>query len=385
MGIDFNDSLIQLFSSIFLIAFFALSVLVVRNDIATHKIPNKLLICFLIIGLLAYAVMLCLALYTHNEHAIMYIKCAALNVLISIVVGYAFWHFDLWSPGDGKYFPIVAMLVPLKSYTFQWVPYFPSVTILINTYIIAFLALAAYSFGISILKLVRIIFKGRNASAVFRSSLTAALGKATNGKFIQNTLAMLLYFMSIFLVIRGLQDSMMKHIHIPAAGITLGTFIVMYYFGGKIQVMLQKSAMTLIIAYIVFACVMTFHLLVLHQNLAVRILNAFLGSFFFMVFMPLARAAINAYQETAENITVEKLQPGMSLREETAKYLAEERGLANITPGQSLTVEQVDSIRGKCPPETEILRIAHYTFGPFIFLGTLFTLKFSCSIIHYLR
>lgn len=58
-----------------------------------------------------------------------------MNMTISFLVGFFLWASSLWSSGDAKLFFGYSALLPIFTYKFGYIPFFPSFTILINTFI----------------------------------------------------------------------------------------------------------------------------------------------------------------------------------------------------------------------------------------------------------
>jgi hypothetical protein len=61
------------------------------------------------------------------------------NVLFAFFIGFGFWLIRLWAAGDGKLFLVYSVLIPLSAYSFNFNNLFPSLDILINTFVIAFI------------------------------------------------------------------------------------------------------------------------------------------------------------------------------------------------------------------------------------------------------
>jgi len=66
-----------------------------------------------------------------------------LNGIIAFAFGFALFLARLWSPADSKLFLAYALLVPQGFYALGYIPLFPSLTILINTFVPAFVFLFA--------------------------------------------------------------------------------------------------------------------------------------------------------------------------------------------------------------------------------------------------
>jgi len=57
------------------------------------------------------------------------------NSLISLALGFILFYSDYWSPGDAKLFFAVSLLLPVSIYHFGKVSFFPSISILINSFV----------------------------------------------------------------------------------------------------------------------------------------------------------------------------------------------------------------------------------------------------------
>jgi len=102
------------------------------EDIKFGKIRNKWVISATLIGLMYYYFIFATQFF--NESFVLSDTYPLLiNTVLALFVGYWLWHFKLWSAGDAKLFTAYAFLVPLSTYTFGFVAYFPSYTILVNT------------------------------------------------------------------------------------------------------------------------------------------------------------------------------------------------------------------------------------------------------------
>lgn len=57
------------------------------------------------------------------------------NILISFALGYFLWFGGLWSSGDAKLFLGYSILLPISIYRYDYILFFPSLVILINTFL----------------------------------------------------------------------------------------------------------------------------------------------------------------------------------------------------------------------------------------------------------
>lgn len=64
-----------------------------------------------------------------------------LNFIIAVIFGFFLWHLGIWTPGDAKLLAAFASLIPLNYYEIGFTNYFPSFTLLINTFVPIFLVL----------------------------------------------------------------------------------------------------------------------------------------------------------------------------------------------------------------------------------------------------
>jgi hypothetical protein len=99
------------------------------EDIKEGKIKNKWIILSLIYAFLVYAVF-----FFMNKIDIDYIAKILLTIIISGILGFIFWLSKIWSAADGKLFLAYSALIPLAEYSNNYVPYFPSSLLLINTF-----------------------------------------------------------------------------------------------------------------------------------------------------------------------------------------------------------------------------------------------------------
>ncbi|OYT57378.1 MAG: hypothetical protein B6U68_01905 [Candidatus Aenigmarchaeota archaeon ex4484_14] len=103
------------------------------EDIKHFKIPNYYILFALLFALLenaSYA-------FTAQEYFISFM----INAVISLLAGYALWVIRVWTAADGKLFFAYSAMIPLSVYYLGYVRYFPSMIIMINTFIPIFVFL----------------------------------------------------------------------------------------------------------------------------------------------------------------------------------------------------------------------------------------------------
>ncbi|HOO57019.1 MAG TPA: hypothetical protein PLN69_09365 [bacterium] len=384
MEIDFNNSVIKLFSGVSLVLFLFLSFRVVKEDIAAQKIPNALVLKYLKAGLVLIAGLLLYGLIQHEKFAVNYVKIVMINTSFALVSGYALWYFDLFSPGDSKYFTLAALFIPLESYTYQFVPFFPSLIILINAYVIAFLMMFTYTLYLIAKKYAKAASQGEISRESVRAVQKKVAEKMSDPIYLINIVGTLLYIMSLILIIRAASNAIQNIFNFPPGNFTVLTVLILYFVVSRLQSLMRNNRIVAVAAYFIFAGVIFFQYFILGQNIILMIKQTVAASFFMIIFIPIARKIIDIYYETRENNTVESIRMGVVLNEETVEIFKTDWGV-EVPALVPLTDDQSQSIKEKIPNNEKIRSVEHITFGPFIFIGAVFTLLFRYTIIHYFQ
>ena len=58
-----------------------------------------------------------------------------INIIVALIFGFFIWSAGFWSQGDAKLFLGYSLLLPVFTYQHGYIPFFPSLAILINTFI----------------------------------------------------------------------------------------------------------------------------------------------------------------------------------------------------------------------------------------------------------
>ena len=120
---------------LFLSPLILIGLLTSYSDIKYGKIKNRQVL----IGL-AYALILYLFLFVYGWGVlrqvtnVKYLGELIINAVVAIVFGYILWYFNLWAAGDAKLFLIYALLIPLEFYAKDYISFFPSASLLIDTF-----------------------------------------------------------------------------------------------------------------------------------------------------------------------------------------------------------------------------------------------------------
>lgn len=121
----------------FLPAIMILGLITSYEDIKFGKIRNKW-----IIAALAYFAILNVFLisgsYIRGVLNTQYIIELLTNLFFSIMVGFGFWYLRIWTAGDGKLFIAYSALIPFTVYQHSYEKWIPSVSLLLNIFILGF-------------------------------------------------------------------------------------------------------------------------------------------------------------------------------------------------------------------------------------------------------
>ncbi|MBI4441346.1 prepilin peptidase [Candidatus Woesearchaeota archaeon] len=100
-------------------------------DSRKQIIPNQLVTPVFFIALLVYTIFI----LTTEKLNFSFVYTTSSNLLVSIIVALALWKKKWWYGGDAKLFITYALLVPVSVYQRGYVPYFPALVLLMNTFI----------------------------------------------------------------------------------------------------------------------------------------------------------------------------------------------------------------------------------------------------------
>jgi hypothetical protein len=119
---------------VFLIPVAVLGILTSYEDIRFGKIRNIYTFGFFISAILANIFLFALGIASSQ-----YFISTMINTIIALAVSFCLWWTRVWSAGDAKLFTAYSALVPLVYYSNNDVSYFPSMIVLINTFVPVFL------------------------------------------------------------------------------------------------------------------------------------------------------------------------------------------------------------------------------------------------------
>lgn len=102
------------------------------TDFKDKKILNKNIITAIIISTITYI------LFT-RQIELDYIKNYFINLVISIIISFAFYYFKIWAAGDAKLFIAIVFMIPFEVYEVDKNNIFPAIYFLIMIFSIAFI------------------------------------------------------------------------------------------------------------------------------------------------------------------------------------------------------------------------------------------------------
>ena len=116
----------------FLPGLLILGIATTYTDIKEGKIRNKWVLFALTYSLVVHLSFILFKVPISS----FYITQTIINLVVVFIVGFLMWDFGLWTAGDGKLFLAFSALVPISTYNrASFIFYFPSATILINTFV----------------------------------------------------------------------------------------------------------------------------------------------------------------------------------------------------------------------------------------------------------
>jgi hypothetical protein len=105
------------------------------GDIKSNRIRNRWILLAIVYSFIATFALFLSLLFSNQPINYSYLTDYILNFSIAFVFGFVLLYMHLWSAGDAKLFTAYAALIPLSIYSAGYVPYFPSIALLINTFV----------------------------------------------------------------------------------------------------------------------------------------------------------------------------------------------------------------------------------------------------------
>ncbi len=108
------------------------------EDLKYGKIKNKYILLAILFTSITYT-----TYFSFGETGYNFFLSSLTNATVAMLVGLALWSFNAITAGDAKLFFAYSLLLPLSVYRLGYINYFPSFTILLNTFITVFAYLFA--------------------------------------------------------------------------------------------------------------------------------------------------------------------------------------------------------------------------------------------------
>ena len=320
----------------FLPLIFLVGIVTSYTDIRQGKIFNKHLLLALGILVTIYITIL-VGPWSLGEK---YFSNLIINFAIAFVVGFLFWHLGLWSAADSKLFAVYALLIPLTIYSKTYYALFPSLTLLINSFVPFFIGFSLKSFLMAPLNQRKKFFSNIKLNDVL-------------------TLIMIIFVM-MWIPALVLRIFNIRLIFILSLAIMFGfAFILKKLFDEKlIFVMTGFTILRIIFDY---AYVSTWNFLTQFSYLTILLLIIFV--------------LINSTSQFfVKKISIKKIRPGMIL---AGKVYDGKKEVWLDHPAEGLTAKDVKTLlklykNKKIGDEVDIYQTI--AFAPFMFAGALLTI-----------
>jgi len=351
------------------------------SDLKYGKIKNKLLLYATIYFLVLYSF---LGIYNflilQQNQNIKYLLLLMINGGIAFVVSYAMWHLNLWAAGDAKLFTLYAFLIPLESYAKLYVPFFPSLILLIYTFFFAFsffivqMVIMLIKFGIKKLKqepkFLTKKLKTLIVKRLFSKHQSVAIKKSI-GKIGELGLVFIGYFIPLQYIRGQYNDILLKFIPDP--------FVVQLLFFALQVLLLRTLFKHKVILKIVIMIGLVFSLFIVLLNNINVLLGSIKTSLPLMVAILVGIKLVDLYIKAFEmkKIFIKDLKVGSFL---TPLSLVEiKTKLQKISPKDNIKIESSDGL-GKQQiqfiqnlfvddPQKEVYIYKTLPFAPFLFLS----------------
>lgn len=308
------------------------------------------------------------------------------NTLISFLVGYLLWNFNLWSAGDAKFFSLCAFLLPLKFYSKSYLTFFPSFNLLVNLFVPLLLILTFTAFLMGIKELFNYRKRLKNIKKIDIKkvfSIFKTLGKKLSQLFLN--------FIFIFILF---QQTASFREFIPGGEFLfnpLTFFFLLFVLSGYLSKIQTKKKW---IGYFINGTILLYCSYLIFSG-KIEILKLILkNTLFFMVLITFLRQVLSFYIEKKEvkkikikdiqkGAVISKNELGLILRELKQKGM--DKSFGEII-AEGLKENQVKIIKDLFTenPNIEIKIYKTFPFAPFMLLSVVISILTESSFIDLL-
>mgnify|MGYP006971713038 CR=1 FL=1 len=304
--------------------------------------------------------------------ALPYWALVALNTTLSFGLGFLLWNLGLWAAGDGKLFGLLALLLPLSVYRYNYLNWFPSFVLFFNTFIAVF-AILVLEFAARLVVQVRTGGPGYLGKTLERAVKSLLDNKA-------KVLGIIVLFLAIFTTIRILRHFMREVLdlgfgHMNKTMVYVVLFLIFKPITGLLR---YKPTIWVALAIVVGYGVWAFGF---DPTGEARYHLVDIGALAFSII--LFRFAYDAYLKATDErrIPVSTLREKMILSDESVRKFKERkefyrRWLKPLEP-DGLRPKQVEAIRdwyAENDPDGTVGIARTLPFAPALFFGTLITI-----------
>jgi Flp pilus assembly protein protease CpaA len=320
-----------------------LGLLTSYEDIKFGKIRNRYIINAVIISFFLYLFIILYNIIKNVHVDYSYFFFLGINVIIALIIGVILWLNNIWTAADAKLFTAFTILIPLEVYQYLPNKFFPSIFLLINSFV-------PYFFYLS--------FKG-----LFLTSGNDKIKAFKNIKVLEIIEMILAFFgISWFVRLFSIDDVLIR----------FTTIIILYMIFEKFT---KANIMTKIAILTFFAIVR----IIVDKETIVNYefwKNFLTFTSVFLVFKFFIRNLVR--RAIIHDMPVKKLKPGMILAEIIEKrnkgYVKSANVKASFIDLSPEGLTRSDIKRIKKTGIKKIKVIETICFAPFIFFGTILTI-----------
>lgn len=316
------------------------------TDIKSKKIYNKILVIFVCLSSIIYIIF-----YNEIEYNFL---LQFVNVLVSILISFLFYYYNIWAAGDAKLFIILSFIIPRSIYEANILNLFPSVILLVIIFIVAYLYVIIETIILYIKKIPKVEIKFEKNYSLYTKVYE---------------------YITIYFPIALVNNSIYRLIPEIAQYNKVLILIINMLLGIQISNMKSNKNFLLIISLIldtIYYCIFGFEITI--NNLLILLV--------IIITMEIKNAS-NKYNFT--EINTNDIKEGMILSIQSSMLFLNSRvkGLPKIsteTTSSRLTNNEVESIKrwqktkkGK----DKLIVVKYLPFAPFILVGTLVFIFFK--------
>ncbi|MFH0891608.1 MAG: hypothetical protein V1867_02405 [Candidatus Falkowbacteria bacterium] len=303
-----------------------------------------------------------------------------LNGFLSLILGFALWKNNIMAAGDAKLFFVYALLIPINYYWRSYLPFFPSLALLINIFAVVlgyFLIRSAIYFLTGLGRRL-----GRTAAGAQKTKENTG---SKRGKY-REQLKMIFGFMSFFLFFYFLRIAAQNYLSIDiSAGVQAFFIIVVVFSRGMTKIFFNKPAVfwtTLAIGVGLSA-----YGLLTDPGLTLNMLAGTAKTMIiFMFVMGLIAKLVDFYVSAtgSVDIPIAELAPGMVMESNFWENLTGQKIPANGFFAGGLSETETESFKALAREKrVRIVTVCRkFPFAAWMFLAVIATLLLQGSIIN---